>query len=82
MVRQSDLPHIGALIEEVRFAIDSPVEGGVTSELVSGNQVQASFWHFIPACNACARAHARERRGTGALAAPLGTEHWSEHRLI
>ena len=26
---------VGALIEEVRFARDSPVEGGVTSELVS-----------------------------------------------
>ena len=29
-----------------------------------------------------ARARARERRGTGAAAAPLGTEHWSGHRLI
>ena len=37
---------------------DSLLEGGVTSELVSGNQVQASFWHFIPAFSARTRAHA------------------------
>jgi hypothetical protein len=28
---------VGALIEEVRFARDSPVEGGVSCELVSEN---------------------------------------------
>ena len=37
---------------------------------------------FPPATRARARPPARERRGTGALAAPLGTEHWSGHRLI
>jgi hypothetical protein len=40
-----------------KFA-DSLLEGGVTSELVSGIRRKASFWHFIPALRARARAAA------------------------
>jgi hypothetical protein len=35
--------------QKVRFAPDSALEGGFTSELVSGIRRRASIWHFIPA---------------------------------
>src|SRR6516165_3676804 len=41
-----------------QFVADSPLEGAVTSELVSGIRRNASFWHFIPAY---ARARAATR---------------------
>ena len=54
---------IGALIEEIRFADDSPVEGGVTSELVSG--IRGSGPHFgilfPPSTRARARGEELER---------------------
>jgi hypothetical protein len=47
----------------VQFVPDSPLEGGVTSELVSGIRRRASIWHFIPApTRARARGQRRESR--------------------
>jgi nicotinate dehydrogenase subunit B len=42
---------------------DSPLEGGVTSELVSGTGFRPSFWHFIPApIRARTRARGQRRK--------------------
>ena len=43
------LSAMNAHSSETEFAADSPLEGGVTSELVSGIRRRASIWHFIPA---------------------------------
>jgi hypothetical protein len=40
---------------EVRFALDSPLEGGVTSELVSGIKAEGLTWHFFRDVGALSR---------------------------
>src|ERR1700687_3994540 len=72
----------GALIEESGSHMTRRWRGESRAHSSLEIRFRASFCHFIPAFIARERAHARERRGTGALAAPLGTEHWSEHRLL